>query len=155
MARKSKKLSQYIRDRKEKNRKQKVPHFLVHVSNSPRRILYPNITPFAWDIEDFERAKPLLFLSPVQEISNWLGWCYYKENKRTNKYGYCLLYLHIIRTKKEDIFYPRNRYSEEFVTKKIQKPIEIVPIRYYPENNYANLQPLSTRLKILKRNIMS
>ena len=93
MARKRQKLSQYIKDRKEKYRKQKIPHFLVHVSLSPRKILHPKITPYAWDVEDEdqERAKPLLFLSPAQEISNWLGWCYYKTCKQTNKYGYTIL----------------------------------------------------------------
>ena len=150
MARKGKKLGQYIKDRKEKYRKMKIPHFLVHISNSPRRILYPKITPFAWDIEDSERAEPLLFLSPIQEISNWLGWCYYKEIKRVNQHGYCLLFIHVIEPKKGEIFQPINRYNEEFVTKNIQKPIEIIPIKYYPENNYANLHPLFTKVKILK-----
>lgn len=150
MAHQSKKLGQYIRDRKEKYRKQKIPNFLVHVSNSPRRILYPRITPFAWDIEDSERANPLLFLSPVHEISNWLDWCYYKETKRINKYGYCLLFIHIIKSQKDEIFRPNIRYNEEFVTQVIQKPIEIIPIRYYPKSGYANLHPLFSKLKILK-----
>lgn len=151
MARQSKKLGQYIKDRKEKYRKKKIPKFLVHVSNSPRRILYPKITPFAWDIEDSERAKPLLFLSPVQEVSNWLSWCYYKEIKQTNEYGYCLLFIHIIRTKREELFRPKIRYNEEFVTNKIQKPIKIIPIRFYPEYDFANLQSLFSKLKIIKK----
>ena len=150
MARKRRRLGQYVKDRKEKYQRKKKPNYLVHVSNSPRKILYPRITPFAWDIVDDERATPLLFLSPVQEISNWLGWCYYKEIRKINKYGYCLLYIHVIKVKQEEIFHPKKRYDDEFVTRFIQKPIEIIPIRYYPEYNYANLHALFSKLKIIK-----
>lgn len=151
MARKNRKLGHYIKDRKEKYRKQKVPRFLVHVSLSPRKILYPKITPYAWDTVDQERANPLLFLSPVQEIAGWLGWCYYKKCKRTNKFGYTILYIHIIQTPVKKVWTPKDRFNEEYVTEYIQKPVKIVPIRYYPESDAANLQPLFTQLKLLKK----
>lgn len=100
MVRQRKKLGQFIKDCKEKYHKQKIPNFQIHVSNYPRKILFPKITPFTWDIEDSERSLLLLFLSPVQEVSNWLSWCYYKEIKRMNKYGYFLLFVYIEKPKK-------------------------------------------------------
>lgn len=151
MARRRRKLGQYVKDRQEKYRKNKIPHYLMHVSLAPRNMLYPNITPFAWDIEDPERAEPLLFLSPIQEISSWLGWCYYKKMKKISKEGYSILYVHIVRPKTKFLFIPTHRYSEEYVSTCMLQPIEIVPIRFYPEFGHADLHPLSKRLKILKK----
>ena len=150
MVRRNTNLSIYVKSRKEKYSKQKIPCYLVHVSLAPRKILYPNITPFAWEVEDHERAEPLLFLSPAQDISNWFGWCYYKKMKKVNTRGFSILYLHIVRPKKKSLFIPTHRYRNEFVSRCMLKPIAIVPIRYYPEFDFADLYPLSKKLKILK-----
>ncbi len=151
MASKKKCLGSYIRERRQKYRH---PYrLLFHVSTAPRKVLVPHRTTYQ-DDGDEERQHPLLFLCPLKDIKEWLGWYMGKfprsrgkdVNQAWSGEGYVVLYVHIVRVDSARLSIPWNRYLQEFTTSDALRPVAVVPVRFYP-GRPLNLSRVASRVE--------
>jgi hypothetical protein len=155
MASRKKKLGQYIEGRRAKYRH---PYrILFHTSISPRKVLYPKLTPCQHD-GDLDRAQPQLFLCPFQDIRTWTDWVFRKysltkqvelQRQVLDKKAPVLLYVHLVRVNPKDLGIPKIRYGHEFIVQKALRPAAVVPIRYY-DGRALNLAKVSSCMQKLK-----
>jgi hypothetical protein len=134
MARKKKSLGSYVAECREKY---KHPYrLLFHVSLAPRKVLSPRRTTFQVPSDD-DRQHPLLFLCPLRDVKEWLGWYLTKfpasrkkeVDRVLNKRGHLVLYVHVVRVNPDELVIPRIRYYQEFATRNAHRPEAIIPIK--------------------------
>ncbi|HMF33497.1 MAG TPA: hypothetical protein VKK79_18890 [Candidatus Lokiarchaeia archaeon] len=156
MASKKKPLNAYVGSRKEKYKR---PYrFLFHISVAPRKYLQPRRTPFQSSTNDEDRSHPALFLCPLKDIKEWVGWVSGKtrnssnecSRKRFGKGGFVTLYVHVVRVNPKELRIPDKRYCQEFILTKTLIPLAIIPIRYYLDRS-LQLGKVASLVKQLKK----
>jgi hypothetical protein len=154
MAPKKKCLGTYVRERRQKYRH---PYrFLFHVSTAPRKVLVPHRTTYQ-ERGDDERQQPLLFLCPLRDVRQWIGWYMGKFPRSRGKdvgqawsgEGHIALYVHIVRVDPLKLEIPRNRYYQEFTTRDALRPVAIVPIRF-KSGKPLNLARVASKMDQIK-----
>ena len=139
MASRKNSLGHYVQSRKKKYTHGE--QYLIHVSNSPHKILVPQITTYAYETIvrdkkrrimscDYERFHPYVYLSPPARFADWGGWVAPIFSKG-NVHGYVTLYAHIVRVKTKKLKILENRYREEMVSPEPLVVDRIVPFRYH------------------------
>jgi hypothetical protein len=144
MASRKNSLSKYVHSRKKKY--SCGYQFLIHVSNSPHKILVPQITSYAYQTIirdeknriiscDYERFQPLVYLSSLNRFTDWVDWCV-PHSSKGNAYGYVTLYAHIVRVSFDNLKILKNRYCEELVSHRPLVVERIIPFRYNTKTRY-------------------
>ena len=164
MASRKTSLGHYVQSRKKKYTRGE--RYLIHVSNSPHKILIPQITTYAYQTIvrdekrklitcDYERFHPYVYLSPPARFADWGQWCAPIFSKG-NTHGYVTLYAHLVKVNVKDLKVLKNRYRDELVSSKSLAVERIIPFRYHvnkifrPVNRDAVLRKLDQLKKPYK-----